>query len=123
LKEIANRLRSVTRQQDTVARIGGDEFVMVLCEITSADDVLRPASTLLHAMDAPFSQNGISVNVSGSIGIAFYPDHAEETQALLARADEALYDAKHCGKNRYQFAGLPEPVERKADSGPHPRFH
>ncbi len=108
LKEIANRLRDVMRKEDTVARIGGDEFVMVLSEIASADDVLRPASKILQALGTPLNISGVSMAVTGSIGVAFYPTDAKDTEALIARADEALYSAKHAGKNRYQFATDPD---------------
>lgn len=107
LKAIAERLCSVARQEDTVARIGGDEFVMVLAEISRVEDVVRPATKILGLLEAPLEIGGISVMVTGSIGISFYPKDAEDSQALLARADEALYSAKHAGKNRYQFAGYP----------------
>lgn len=105
LKEVADRLRSVTRHEDTIARIGGDEFVMVLCELSRMEDVVRPATKILSLLEAPFDINGVSVKVSGSIGIAFYPTDAEDPETLIEYADEALYSAKHAGKNRYQFAG------------------
>lgn len=107
LKAIADRLCAVARKEDTVARIGGDEFVMVLSEITRVDDVVRPATKILSLLEAPLDIYGISVKVTGSIGISFYPKDAEDSETLLARADEALYSAKHAGKNRYQFAGYP----------------
>jgi two-component system cell cycle response regulator len=117
LKEIANRLRNVTRQEDTVARIGGDEFIIVLSEVASEGDVLRPASTILHSLDRPIDIGHVSVNVTGSIGIAFYPKDGEDTAALFARADEALYSAKHAGKNRYEFATLATIDEIKGKAG------
>jgi two-component system, cell cycle response regulator len=107
LKEVADRLRSVARKEDTVARIGGDEFIMVLCEISRVEDTVRPATRILDLLEAPFEIDGKSVRVSGSIGIAFYPTDAEDSEALIARADEALYSAKDAGKNRYQFAARP----------------
>jgi diguanylate cyclase (GGDEF)-like protein len=117
LKEIADRLRSVTRQEDTVARIGGDEFVMVLSEISSVDDVVRPASQILRSLGTPLDIGSVSVNVTGSIGIAFYPIDAEDAEALIARADEALYSAKHSGKNRYQTASHPPSSDIKSKQG------
>ncbi|WP_164931892.1 diguanylate cyclase [Janthinobacterium sp. 17J80-10] len=107
LKEIAERLRSVARQEDTVARIGGDEFIMVLSEISRVEDIVRPATKILSLLEVPLDIGGKSVKVTGSIGISFYPTDAEDAQTLLLRADEALYCAKHAGKNRYQFAGFP----------------
>lgn len=114
LKEIADRLRSITRQEDTVARIGGDEFIMVLSEISHASDVVGPAAKILHALGTSVDINGIPVKVTGSIGIAFYPTNADNPEALIALADEALYCAKHAGKNRYQFSGHPAFNEIKA---------
>lgn len=107
LKEIAERLRSVARQEDTVARIGGDEFIMVLAEISRVEDIVRPATKILSLLETPLDIDGVPVKVTGSIGISFYPTDAEDAQTLLLRADEALYCAKHAGKNRYQFAGFP----------------
>jgi diguanylate cyclase (GGDEF)-like protein len=107
LKTVADRLRRATRKEDTVARIGGDEFVIVLSDIAHVDDVLRPASKILRFLSTPFDVAGVTVSVSTSIGIAFYPGDGSDVEELIARADRALYDAKRAGKNRYHFSDVP----------------
>ncbi len=104
LMQIAERLRSATREVDTVARIGGDEFILILPEIDCRDDLIRPASTILRSISSPISIEGLVLNVTGSIGIAFYPDNAETAENLISGADAALYQAKRLGKNCFQFA-------------------
>lgn len=107
LKMVADRLREVTRRDDTVSRIGGDEFVMLLADIANVYDVVQPASKILHSMALPFQIGDESVRITSSIGVAFYLTSQENALALLARADKALYDAKIAGKNRYYFTELP----------------
>jgi diguanylate cyclase (GGDEF)-like protein len=111
LKMVASRLRVATRGEDTVSRVGGDEFIILLSDVTAVEDVVQPASKLLHLMATPFPINGLSVRVSASIGVAFYPADAKDVDTLIALADSALYDAKRAGKNQYQFANLPVAYE------------
>jgi two-component system cell cycle response regulator len=106
LRMVAQRLRGTMRREDTVARMGGDEFVMLLVDIASADDVMRPAAKTVQAMATPFNIGDLSLQVSASIGIAMFPADAQDAEALIARADEALYAAKRSGKNRFHFADL-----------------
>lgn len=106
LKMVADRLLSTAREEDTVTRIGGDEFIMLLSEIDKVDDVVRPAAKVLRALSTPFDIDGLTVQVSGSIGISFYPTDGEDAESLIARADHALYEAKRAGKNRYRFTNL-----------------
>ncbi|MGI4849334.1 MAG: diguanylate cyclase domain-containing protein [Janthinobacterium lividum] len=103
LKQVAERLREATRREDTVARIGGDEFIMVLSDLTHADDVVHPASKSLHLLAAPFHIGESPVSITGSVGVAFYPTDAQDADSLIALADQALYEAKRAGKNRCQF--------------------
>ena len=103
LKQVANRLRGATRREDTVARIGGDEFIILLPDVACADDVAHPASKVLRSLATTFDIDGLPVRVTASIGVAFYPDDAEDTESLIARADNALYEAKRSGKNQYYF--------------------
>jgi two-component system, cell cycle response regulator len=103
---VANRLRKSMRSEDTAARMGGDEFVMLLVDIANAEDVVRPAAKVLHAMATPFDYDGLSLRVTASIGIALFPTDARDAETLIARADEALYMAKRSGKNRYHFADV-----------------
>jgi diguanylate cyclase (GGDEF)-like protein len=107
LKMVSDRLLRATRKEDTVARIGGDEFIAVLSDIAHVDDVIRPASKVLRFLSSPFDIDKLAVKVSASIGIAFYPGDGQDVEALLSHADKALYDAKRAGKNRYHFSDLP----------------
>jgi diguanylate cyclase (GGDEF)-like protein len=97
LREVAVRLRGQVRETDTVARLGGDEFVLVLGEMSHAEEALRVAHSLLAAIREPFAWEGEQLHVGGSVGVALYPQHAEAPEALLARADQAMYLAKREG--------------------------
>jgi two-component system cell cycle response regulator len=105
LKEVALRLREATRREDTVARIGGDEFIMVLSDIVKTEDVVQPASKALHLLAQPYDLNGRLVSITGSVGVAFYPCDAMDVDSLISVADQALYQAKRAGKNRYHLIG------------------
>lgn len=107
LRMVADRLAGVTRQQDTVARIGGDEFIMLLSDLSDMSDVMRPALKVLDVMALPFNIKGLYLQLTASIGIAAYPLDANSVDDLIVRADHALYDAKRAGKNRFHLAHLP----------------
>lgn len=111
LKMVASRLRVATRGEDTVSRIGGDEFLILLSDITAIEDVVQPVSKLVNLLATPFFINGLSVRVTASIGVAFYPTDAKDVETLISLADGALYDAKRAGKNQYQFARTPAMCE------------
>ena len=102
LRVVAGRLRNVLRGTDTIARLGGDEFV-VLAGGTSPDYAADLARKILHALGTPVSLGNESVTVSGSIGIAVYPDNGSDRHELMRAADIAMYSAKAAGRNRYQF--------------------
>ena len=101
LKQTAHRLRSCVRQSDTVARMGGDEFTIILEEIHDTNDVNRIAENILQAIAAPFTLGDEVAFISSSIGITFYPADATEIAALLKNADQAMYAAKTAGRNCY----------------------
>ena len=101
LKQVGERLVASSREEDTVARIGGDEFMIVLAEISGLADVRGPAAKLVHLVSEPYFINDLTLNISTSIGISIYPDDAETVEALISMADEALYEAKRAGKNRF----------------------
>jgi diguanylate cyclase (GGDEF)-like protein len=104
LKMVASRLRVATRAEDTVSRVGGDEFIVLLSEITAVEDVVQPVSKLVNLLATPFNINGVSIRVTASVGVAFYPTDANDVDTLISLADGALYDAKRAGKNQYHFA-------------------
>lgn len=101
---IAQRLQENKRQEDTLARVGGDEFILLLPHIAKKNDVVKSATRILEAIETPFDIDGIELNTTASIGIAFYPDDAHDRASLVAAADKALYAAKHAGKNNYAWA-------------------
>jgi diguanylate cyclase (GGDEF)-like protein len=94
LKELARRLSAVVRPADTVARLGGDEFALLLPSVTSPDAGIALAERIALALDDPFVIDGLPLEAEASIGIALYPVHGEDVEALLQRADVAMYMAK-----------------------------
>lgn len=103
LREIAQRLKEVLRQVDTLARIGGDEFSIILNKIESAEDVMIVIERLLTQLSSPIIVRDKSLIVRFSIGIAMYPDDAKTFEELLSRADLALYYAKASKEKKYFF--------------------
>lgn len=99
LREAADRLKRCVRDADTVARIGGDEFIVLLEGLHARDDAALVADKIRTALQRPVSVNTDVLTVSPSIGIAFYPEHGEEAQALLRHADTAMYAAKNAAKS------------------------
>jgi diguanylate cyclase (GGDEF)-like protein/PAS domain S-box-containing protein len=108
LSEAARRLLASFRAGDTVARFGGDEFVVLMAIPSSLADVPTAAQRVITAMQEPFRLRTYETFVSASIGIAVYPDDATDVNSLLANADAAMYRAKEMGKANFQFftAGL-----------------
>ncbi|SFM50980.1 diguanylate cyclase domain-containing protein [Rugamonas rubra] len=100
LKQVAQRLVGASRREDTVARVGGDEFVIVMGDLACLGDAQEPAAKLIEVVAAPYLVNGLQLNLSTSIGIGIFPDDADAVDALIAVADSALYCAKRSGKNR-----------------------
>jgi diguanylate cyclase (GGDEF)-like protein/PAS domain S-box-containing protein len=103
LKEVSKRLKLSVRSADTVARVGGDEFVLVLDNIGSEENARSVANKLIAALAQPFELKGQSCHVGGSIGIALYPDDSQDATELVKQADEAMYLAKQSGKNNSKF--------------------
>ncbi|HZO51490.1 MAG TPA: EAL domain-containing protein [Bryobacteraceae bacterium] len=116
LREIARRLRSAVRAADTVARMGGDEFAILLHEIDGVDGAAQAAEKVRTVLSAPVLLQGQDVSTSASIGISLFPDHATNPETLLRQADTALYAARRRGRNSFHFFA-PE-----ADAHIHQRF-
>jgi diguanylate cyclase len=103
LKEAALRIRSRLRHEDTIARIGGDEFVVVLPGLEHIEYAALVAQKLLDAFVTPISLRGAEINTSVSIGVSVAPQDGSALDELLGRADVAMYHAKKLGRNNYQF--------------------
>ena len=102
LVEAAGRLRRSVRSTDIVARVGGDEFVVVMPDITSIADVEQCAMNLVSKLAPEVSVDGHLVRVTGSVGVCIFPDVATDAKHLLKRADSAMYAAKENGRNQHQ---------------------
>ncbi|MGB0066258.1 MAG: EAL domain-containing protein, partial [Terracidiphilus sp.] len=100
LVEVGQRLSSRVRQSDTLARIGGDEFTVILHSIRSRDDAQRAAESVLESLVNPFHVEGHEITIGASIGISIFPDANSDNDNLLQQADSAMYSAKRNGKNR-----------------------
>jgi diguanylate cyclase (GGDEF)-like protein/PAS domain S-box-containing protein len=103
LKEAARRLQAAVRQGDTVARISGDEFAVILGDLARPDDAALVAHKIIEQLGAPVSVRGQEVFVTASIGIATFPADGDNAEALLGAADAAMYRAKQAGRNQFQF--------------------
>ena len=116
LKMVAERLVATVREEDTVARPGGDEFVIALWHITGSDHVAKVASKVVDAVAKPYALDGNPVSITVSAGVGIYPIHGEDVETLMKSADQALYEAKHAGKNAYRIAhGAALPAARHTD--------
>ncbi len=99
LKQVAIRMRNCVRESDTVARVGGDEFVVLLRSIENTEDAVLVAEKVRCALNRPFDLAQQSLQISCSIGMAMYPEHAEKENELLDYADIAMYQAKQQGRD------------------------
>lgn len=100
LCEVSRRLSACVRESDTVGRLGGDEFAVLLPRIAKPEGAMAVAEKIRRALHRPFDLDGQQATISGSIGLALYPDHGESEDVLLKLADDAMYAAKRCGGNR-----------------------
>jgi diguanylate cyclase (GGDEF)-like protein/PAS domain S-box-containing protein len=103
LQEVAVRLKTWAREQDTVARVGGDEFLIVLTAIREVGDAAVAAERLMDAMAAEFVVQGHSFSVTCSLGISIFPEHGVDGETLIKNADAAMYSAKDIGRDNFQF--------------------
>jgi diguanylate cyclase (GGDEF)-like protein len=116
LREASRRLQSCLRESDTVARLGGDEFLLILDDDTASGDlhesgVRRVGDRIVKHFSEPFYLEGHEINVTASMGFAFYPKDGEDSNKLMCHADAAMYRSKHDGKNTFCFYS-PEMTDR-----------
>ncbi|MDQ6800446.1 MAG: EAL domain-containing protein [Acidobacteriota bacterium] len=104
LLQVAERLNSCVREEDSVARVGDDEFTLLLMKPANVSDVTSVARKILQAIAKPITVDGHEFNITTSIGIAFYPQDGGDAESLLKNADTALYQAKQAGRNSYQLS-------------------
>ncbi len=122
LKMVAERLRSTLRESDTVARFGGDEFVILQPIVDGPSDAADLARKINVAMQEPARIDGVDHNVLVSVGIALYPSDGQTIEDLTDAADRALYQAKRQGRNRWSFANAQAAREAlKKPARPTPR--
>jgi len=103
LNKVAKRLKSCVRESDTVGRYGGDEFTILLLDISRKEDTDRFARKILNVVQTPYKLDSKIAHISCSIGIAIYPESAKLPEDLVMKADEAMYKVKNGGKNNYSF--------------------
>ena len=103
LQEIAKRLKSCIRNSDTLARVGGDEFNLMMADITCREDVLLLVDKISNALEDPFVIDNHEVHVTFSIGTAIYPEDGDNSETLIKHADMAMYNIKGKGKNGHEF--------------------
>src|SRR6202171_3546133 len=119
LQSVAQRLLACVRSSDTVSRQGGDEFVILLSELTHAQDAAVIADKILQALSTPHHIDDHNLHLTVSIGIVTYPDDGTEAETLMQNADFAMYDAKDNGRNNYQILQVGH--ERARDRAAVPR--
>ena len=106
LIQIAKRLSANLRESDTVARFGGDEFILVLENISGVDAIKPITEKILKSIAKPYRINDHTCQVTTSIGISLYPMDGTTSEDLISKADTAMYRAKQLGKNQYKFFSL-----------------
>ncbi|NVN91329.1 MAG: diguanylate cyclase [Desulfuromonadales bacterium] len=104
LKMVAERLVASVREEDTVARVGGDEFILALWHVRDSDYATSAALRAIEVVSLPYEIEGKTVSITISAGVSIYPDHGEDADTLMKSADLALYEAKAAGKNACRIA-------------------
>jgi diguanylate cyclase (GGDEF)-like protein len=103
LQTVAERLKSCLRASDTVTRMGGDEFMLILTGLKDMEQITNLAEKLLSVLVKPLKLESIEITVSGSLGISVYPQDGNDQETLIRNADAAMYNAKSLGRNNYQL--------------------
>lgn len=103
LQSVSERLKSCVRESDTVCRQGGDEFTILLSEVSSTADVEKVAQKIIATMQTPHQIEDNELVVTFSVGISIFPDNAKDSESLTKCADDAMYQAKKAGRNNYKF--------------------
>ena len=112
LTQVATNFKAIVRQTDSVARIGGDEFIVLITDIDGETSLITKIESLLKEASRPLEFKGHNIAIGASIGIALYPEHGDDAETLLHHADQAMYQAKNQGKNTFRF--FTEDINEKA---------
>ncbi|MBL8991785.1 MAG: GGDEF domain-containing protein, partial [Spirochaetia bacterium] len=110
LQQTAERLKSVVRDEDTVGRMAGDEFVMILHNVAGEEETVRVAEKIIQQFQKPFVLNGTEIKKTVSVGIALFPRDGSDMESVMKCADEAMYLAKQKGKNAYEVYRPPAKI-------------
>jgi len=110
LKQAGERLTSLLRAEDTVARVGGDEFLILLPQVADETQAEVTAEKILNRLVEPFKIGDVTLQISASIGVALYPTHEENADNLIKCADRAMYSAKRKGRNCYAIYNAENPI-------------
>lgn len=103
LQAVSQRLLGLLRKSDTIARMGGDEFFLILPEMNQREDAIRTAERILSTLSTPFHLESFEINISTSIGVSFFPEDGEDADELVKKADISMYKAKEKGGNTYHI--------------------
>ncbi|MCD4829299.1 MAG: diguanylate cyclase [Candidatus Cloacimonetes bacterium] len=103
LQQVTKRLLVCVRKVDTVARFGGDEFMIILADIKSSDDSGLVSNRIVRDISQPYIIHGHEMRISISVGVSLFPEHSHDEETLIKYADIAMYNAKHGGKNQYRM--------------------
>jgi diguanylate cyclase (GGDEF)-like protein len=105
LKAVGQRLTGIIRASDTLARVGGDEFILVMLETNHMEETAATAQRILDSFTEPLSIDGHQLHLTTSIGIAIYPEDAQDMETLTKKSDAAMYYSKGHGRNQFKFFG------------------
>lgn len=106
LQKTAQKIKSCIRENDTFARMGGDEFTVLLQDFDTLDDISLTSQRIIQALESPIYINGQKIYVSASIGVSIFPEDGEDASVLMKHADTAMYSAKNDGRKRHHFFKL-----------------
>lgn len=119
LQETATRLKASVRTSDTVSRLAGDEFTVILDKISCSFDITTVLKNIIHAINTDYRIDDHTLSCGISVGVAVYPESGTDAKTLLRNADITMYKAKRAGKNSFRFHALPGPLQNNKEQFKH----